>query len=185
MSAAGRRGGLRRPAGRIAPLSLLRWKIAKVFGGFNHPLPQPKAVANGASAAGPRAHLTALTHPRLTRLPAPLEQPGVAERNTNGPYVSDFTTRPARWAGNPAYSLGLKGRWYNDRARRNRDHSPVARVSRQHELVAAYAGHLAVNHERVIFDFKSRWETFSRRAVARSLDTSPALKLYGPWPHSR
>ncbi len=95
MSGAGRRGGLRRPAGRIALLSLLRWKIAKVFGGFNRPLPQPKAGANGASAACPRAHLTALTHPRLTRLPTPLEQPGVAERKIELKRAATAAARPA------------------------------------------------------------------------------------------
>ena len=93
--------------------------------------------------------------------------------------------RPLAGARGYPKSPELKGRWYNDRARRNGNHPPVARVSRQHELVAAYAGHLAVNDEREIFEFKSRWETFSRRAVARSMDTSRALKIYGPWPHAR
>lgn len=66
--------------GLIALLYLLRWKIEKIFDGFKNKFHQPKAWANGPTAAHTQAHFCALTHHLLTLLWATLEQAGLSER---------------------------------------------------------------------------------------------------------
>lgn len=80
--------------GLVALLYLLRWKIEKSFDVFKNKLHQQKAWANGATAAGTQAHLTALTHNLLVLLLASLEQAGIREEKVDAQQAARRKDRP-------------------------------------------------------------------------------------------